>query len=140
VVLNMAMNGSTLDPSQLAAIIAHLRGQAHVAAAYLLGSAATGRLRPDSDVDIAVLPVRRDELLLAERLSLTAELGRMVGREVDLGVLTTRDLVYAKEAVTRGRLVFDRDHVATATFEMYALSMYASLQEARREVLRAYAA
>jgi uncharacterized protein len=140
VVLNMAMNGSALDPSQLAAIIAHLSGQAHVAAAYLLGSAATGRLRPDSDVDIAVLPVRRDALLLGERLSLTAELGRMVGREVDLGVLTTRDLVYAKEAVARGRLIFDRDHGATATFEMYALSMYASLQEARREVLRAYAA
>jgi hypothetical protein len=42
--------------------------------------------------------------------------------------------------VTRGRLIFDRDHSTTATFEMYALSMYASLQEARRGVLRVYAA
>jgi hypothetical protein len=39
-----------------------------------------------------------------------------------------------------GRLVFERDHLVTAQFEMYTLSMDASLQEARREVLHAYAA
>jgi predicted nucleotidyltransferase len=133
-------NGSTLAPTQLAAIASHLSGQAHIAAAYLLGSAAEGRLRSDSDVDIAILPIAPNGLPLAERLSLAADLGRLAGREVDLGVLTNRNLVYAKEAVTRGRLVFDRDHSTTATFEMYALSMYASLQEARREVLLAYAA
>lgn len=136
----MATNGSTLDPTQLEAVVSYLSGQGHVAAAYLLGSAAEGRLRPDSDVDIAVLPLAPNGLPLAERLSMAAELSRLAGREVDLGVLTTRNLVYAKEAVTRGRLIFERDHSTTATFEMYALSMYASLQEARREVLRAYAA
>jgi len=139
-VLNMDRNGSTLDATQLAAIVSHLSGQRRVAAAYLLGSAAEGRLRPDSDLDIAVLPVTPDGFPLADQLSLGAELSRIAGREVDLGVLTTRNLVYAKEAVTRGRLIFDGDHTATAMFEMYALSMYASLQEARREVLRAYAA
>ena len=136
----MTMNGTTLDPTHLEAVVSCLRGQGNVAAAYLLGSAAEGRLRPDSDVDIAVLPLSLNGLQLAERLSLAAELSRLVGREVDLGVLTTRNLVYAKEAVARGRRIFDRDHSTTATFEMYALSMYASLQEARREVLRAYAA
>lgn len=136
----MATNCSTLDPTQLEAIVSHLSGQCNVAAAYLLGSAAEGRLRPDSDVDIAVLPLSPKSLQLSERLTLAAELSRLAGREVDLGVLTTRNLVYAKEAVTRGRRIFDRDHSTTATFEMYALSMYASLQEARREVLRAYAA
>jgi predicted nucleotidyltransferase len=139
-VLNMALNCSTLDPTRLAAIVSHLIGQGQVAAAYLLGSAAEGQLRPDSDVDVAVLPSSTDGLPLAARMSLAAELSRIAGREVDLGVLTTRNLVYAKEAVTRGRLIFDRDHSTTATFEMYTLSMYASLQEARREVLRAYAA
>ena len=106
----------------------------------LFGSLGRGQARPDSDVDIAVLPVTPDGLPLLERLHLAAELSSIVGREVDLGVLTTHNLVYAKEAVARGRLIFDRDHPVTARFEMYALSMYASLQEARREVLRAYAA
>jgi len=133
-------HGPALDTALLEAVASHLSRHAHVAAAYLLGSAAEGRLRSDSDVDIAVLPVTPDGLPLVERLHLAAELGSIVGREVDLGVLTTRNLVYAKEAITRGRLIFDRDHLVTARFEMYALSMYASLQEARREVLRAYAA
>jgi hypothetical protein len=67
-------------------------------------------------------------------------LGRIFGRPVDLGILGTGNLVYAKEAITRGRLIAERDHAVTATFAMYVLSMYAALQEARREVLRAYAA
>ena len=75
-----------------------------------------------------------------ERLSLTAELTKIVGRTVDLGILTTANLVYAKEAVVKGRLVYECDHRITARFEMLVLSMYAALQEARREVLRAYAA
>jgi predicted phage tail protein len=75
-----------------------------------------------------------------ERLSLTGELVRAFGRTVDLGVLSTTNVVYAKEAVANGRILFERDHRVTARFAMLALSMYASLQEARREVLRAYAA
>ena len=111
-----------------------------VEAAYLLGSAAAGRLRPDSDVDVAILPRRSSVLSVEDRLTLMATLGRMFGRPVDLGLLSTSNLVYAKEAISRGRLLAERDHAVTATFAMYVLSMYATLQEARREVLRAYAA
>ncbi len=111
-----------------------------VEAAYLLGSAAEDRLRPDSDVDIAMLPRRSTVLSVEDRLSLTATLGRIFGRPVDLGILGTGNLVFAKEAITRGRLIAERDHAVTAAFAMYVLSMYAALQEARREVLRAYAA
>jgi hypothetical protein len=75
-----------------------------------------------------------------QRLTLTAELARLFGRPVDLGVLSTANVVYAKEAVVHGRILFERSHRVTAHFAMQALSMYASLQEARREVLRAYAA
>jgi predicted nucleotidyltransferase len=124
----------------LTAVAMHLRGRPDVAAAYLLGSAAAGRLRPDSDVDIAILPCQGQTIPLLDRLALAAELAAIVGREVDLGFLSTANLVYAKEAVARGRLIFERDHAVTARFAMYALSMYASLQESRREVLRAYAA
>jgi predicted nucleotidyltransferase len=134
------MNDLTIDTTRLTAIVSRLGRHPDVAAAYLLGSAAEGRLRSDSDVDIAVLPTTRDGLPTLERMSLAAELSGIAEREVDLGVLSTRNLVYAKEAVTGGRLIFERDHPTTARFEMYALSMYASLQEARRKVLQAYAA
>ena len=134
------LNGSALDATLLDAVVSRLSRRPDVAAAYLLGSAAEGRLRADSDVDIAVLPRDAHGLPAPERIQLATELGFILRREVDLGILTTGNLVYAKEAVTRGRRIFDRDHTVTARFEMYALSMYASLQEARREVLRAYAA
>jgi predicted nucleotidyltransferase len=117
-----------------------LQEQAAVEAAYVLGSAVTGQLRPDSDIDIAILPRPAAALTVVDRMGLSAQLGKLLGRTVDLGVLTHANLVYAKEAVARGRLIFERDHAATARFEMLTLSMYAALQEARREVLRAYAA
>lgn len=46
----------------------------------------------------------------------------------------------SKEPVTHGRLIFARDRATAARFAMHTLSTYAALQEARREVLRAYAA
>ncbi len=134
------MHDSLLGAQAIAAIALVLEQCPVVAAGYLLGSAVEGRLRPDSDVDLAVLPTSREGIPIPERLRLVAELSQVAGRIVDLGILSTASLVYAKEAVAHGRLVFDRDPLATARFAMYALSMYASLQEARREVLEAYAA
>jgi len=134
------MSKPAIAENVLSAIAAQLRSRLSVSAAYLLGSAAEERLRPDSDVDIAVLPQHGRSLPTQERLALAAELALIVGRNVDLGVLSMANLVYAKEAVARGRLVFERDHLITSQFEMYTLSMYASLQESRQEVLRAYAA
>lgn len=134
------MGESSLSATSQAAAIEALRHCASVEAAYLLGSAAAGSLRPDSDVDIAVLPRHATGVAVEDRLALTTELTAIFRREVDLGVLSTANLVYAKEAIATGSLLFERDHRVTATFAMVALSMYASLQETRREVLRAYAA
>lgn len=134
------MSTITLGDEAVASALEALSRCEFVAAAYMLGSAATGRLRSDSDVDIAVLPRDRGGLPAEERRALTSALAAIFGRTVDLGVLSTTNVVYAKEAVTTGRLLYERDRDVAARFAMLALSMYASLQEARREVLRAYAA
>ena len=134
------MMSNSIDEHRIDAAIGVLRRCAAVQAAYLLGSAAADRLRADSDVDVAILPTGRGSLPVEERMSLTAELTKIFGRSVDLGVLSTANVVYAKEVVAKGRILCERDRTETARFEMLALSMYASLQEARREVLRAYAA
>jgi predicted nucleotidyltransferase len=136
----MKPEGGHLDPSVLEAVAGRLRRTGKVAAAYLLGSAASGRLRSDSDVDIAVLPVRGTSLSASERLDLAADLESLTGRIVDLGILHTGNLVYAKEAVANGRLIMEGDPAARARFAMLTLSMFASLQETRRVVLDAYAA
>lgn len=134
------VSDASIDERSMAGVVEALGQHGAVHAAYILGSAATNRLRPDSDVDVAILPSGRAGLTIEERLALTAELTKIFGRSVDLGVLSTANVVYAKEAVTKGKIVFDRDPRVTARFAMLTLSMYASLQESRREVLRAYAA
>jgi len=129
-----------LEPALLPRLLARLEKEEQVAAAYLLGSAVRGALRPNSDLDIALLPVRGRVITAGDRLSLASDLEDLAGRPVDVGVLSTANLVYAKEAVAHGRVIFERDHAARARFAMLVLSMYASLQESRREVLHAYAA
>jgi uncharacterized protein len=136
----MKASSGTLGESVLTAMIQRLAQDDKIAAAYLLGSGAEGRLRADSDVDIALLPARGATLTGRERLHLAADLTQLAGRPVDPGVLHTGNLVYAKEAVTRGRVIFERDPAARVRFAALALAMYADLQENRREVLDAYAA
>jgi len=97
-------------------------------------------LRADSDVDLALLPARGNLITPEQRLELAADLEDLVGRIVDVGILSTANLVYAKEAVANGLLLFERDPAARARFAALVFSMYADLQENRREVLHAYAA
>jgi predicted nucleotidyltransferase len=127
------------DPT-LQALANRLRAGSGLDAAYLLGSAATGRLRADSDLDIAILPSKGASFHGVRTAELAADLEEICGRMVDLGILHTGNLVYAKEAVAHGRVLFERDAGARARFEMHALSMYAELQENRRDVIHAYAA
>jgi len=108
-------------------------------AAYLLGSAASGQLRADSDLDIALLPTRGARFQGRRLAELAADLESLAGLPVDLGILHTGNLVYAKETVSRGKLFYERDPAARRRFAMLALSMYAELQETRREILDAYA-
>lgn len=136
----MAKVGTTFDEAISHRLTERLQKNGDIAAAYLLGSAVRDELRPDSDIDIALLPVRGRVISSEDRLSLAADLEEIAGRPVDVGVLSTANLVYAKEAVAHGRVMFERDRAARARFAMLVLSMYASLQESRREVLHAYAA
>lgn len=134
------MSSDILPPELVDRVADRLARESVIAAAYVLGSFVEGRVREDSDVDIALLPARGQTITPKQRLALAADLGELVGREADVGVLSTANLVYAKEAVARGRIIFERDPAARARFAMLVLSMYASLQETRREVLHAYAA
>jgi predicted nucleotidyltransferase len=139
----MPSAAATLTNLPIKAIVERLEDDANIAAAYLLGSAAENRLRADSDIDIdidiAILPTPKKTLSALEKMDLSADLTDLARRQVDLGLLHTGNLVYAKEAVARGRLIFDRDPATRVRFEALVFSMYAELQENRREILHAYA-
>lgn len=136
----MATPALTLPSVQIDAAISLLRAVPEVCAAYLHGSAVKGGLRADSDVDMALLLFPGQSSAPAERLKLAAELEAIFGRTVDLGLLSSANVVYAREVFGHGRLLFTRSEFHSARFQAQALSMYVDLQQSRREVLSAYAA
>ena len=126
--------------TDLESLVALLRGRIPgLSAVYLFGSGARGELRPDSDLDVAILLAPGVDLPSQQRLDLAADLGTLAERTVDLSVLgRPAGAVLAKEAVTSGRRLWDDGTQAAAEFEMYALSSYARLREDRAPVEAAY--
>ena len=117
-----------------------LQQQPGILAAYLHGSTAKGTARADSDIDIAVLPQPGRSIPLQTRLELAGELESVFQRPVDIGELTTRNLIYAKEVISAGQELFSRNAFESDRFMATALAMYAELQQQRKEVLDAYSA
>ena len=105
------------------------------AAVYLFGSAAAGRLRPGSDIDLAILPTRFISPMAV--LDAGFQLADTFRRDVDLIDLERSNAVLRKEVLANGRLLYETDPVRRNEFEMYALSDYARLNEERAPVLAA---
>lgn len=127
-----------LSQTQVDHLVHELKKHRRIAAAYLLGSILTTNYRNDSDVDLAILLTPGPEMHLLERLELAADLETHLGHPVDIGVLSTRDLVYAKEAIVRGRCIFSKDSAFKNLFAATALSLYFQLRRQRKEVEDAY--
>jgi predicted nucleotidyltransferase len=106
-----------------------------VLALYLLGSAHSGRMRPDSDIDMAVLIEGGLELPALERAELAASATMELGRDVDLGEISSRNLVYARQVILAGRRLYSG---RADLRETSLLGMYAGFFEERREVANAY--
>ncbi len=91
---------------------------------------AQGRSRPDSDIDIGVLLVRRipDARALRYRLKLAGELGAALHRDdVQLVVLNDAPPLLAHRVLSNGVLVFERSRVARVRFHVQTASRYADM-------------
>lgn len=125
--------GPDLDAAD-AAIVAELRAALpETTAIYRSGSSVDGALRPDSDVDLAVLANRPIEPLV--RFDTQERLAVLLRRQVDLVDLRTASTVMASQIVTTGVLLYDGDSFARGQFEDYVYSAYARLNEERRGIL-----
>jgi len=117
-----------------------LGDESQVAAVYLLGSAAAGSLRSDSDVDIAIMLADGKGISLDTRMQLISDLTLALGRDVDLGIIDSKNLVYASEAILKGKriLTLDQDYVAMT--ETRLLGCYLQFRQDRHVVEEAYRA
>lgn len=103
-----------LSPRAVEALLAapSMTGR-RIAGVWLFGSVARGEERPDSDVDLAVLC--EPELAL-ERTLVMDQVGRTLGRDVDVIDLRAAPPALAWEILTTGRLVLERDELAVERF------------------------
>ena len=129
-----------LHAKQTEQTIAFLANRPEVDAAYLHGSYAKGTMHPNSDVDIALLPAPGKTLSLRDRLECASQIEVFFGCPVDIGILSTGNLVYVKEVIDHGKELFCRNRFRTDLFLTTSLSMYSDLQQQRKEVLHAYSA
>lgn len=105
-----------IDP---AASIEPIFKNAPVELAVLFGSAAKGTMRPDSDVDIGIVPAQ--EMSLRDRLDLGVALERALGRDVDLVVLDAEASSLLRFEAAKGRPLYERVRGAWADFVSRAL-------------------
>jgi predicted nucleotidyltransferase len=106
---------SLLGSRAVAALLeARALGGRAVSGVWIFGSVARGEERPDSDVDLAVLC--EPALGLDERAAVMDQVGRVVGRDVDVIDLAAAPPALAWEILTTGHLLVERDEAHVERF------------------------
>jgi uncharacterized protein len=131
---------TSLTPDQISSIISIISVDFRICAAYILGSAAQGRMRPESDVDIAVMVSPDRTFRDLDRIKLAAEISIEIGIPTDIGILSSANLVYAKEVYSKGIEIYINNRNYSDLMRATLLGMYLQFQEDRREVINAYRA
>ncbi len=127
-----------LSCTQLDSLKTELKKLEHLELAYLHGSAACGRMRPDSDIDLAFLFTRGKQPSALALLQLGTRLEDVLGFPIHIGLLDLANPVFAKEVISSGMVLLKKEGRWADEFAMYALSFYANLNDQRRPVLDAY--
>ena len=109
-------------------LIAFLKTQPDIAAAYLFGSLAQGRATPRSDIDIAILLKQVPKQLggaTDRQLKLMDDFRGFADREVDVVILNTAPPVLKDQVLRYGRRLYEHDRTTRVEFEVRAGQEYA---------------
>jgi uncharacterized protein len=115
-------------------LIAYLEAHPAVLAAVVFGSAAAGRLRPDSDLDLALLFANDHVPDAFAALELRAALEQRASRDVDLIVLNQASPILAFQAAKKGRLIVCKDAGADQHYLVRLITEYADFKRIRRPI------
>lgn len=101
----------------------------------IYGSAANGRMRADSDIDIAYLSARGEDIQDYDRFKLAQEMAKNLDRDVHLIDLRQVSTVLQAQVVTQGKVILDQEPLRRQEFFMLVLKEYARLNEERAPIL-----
>jgi len=106
-------------------------------AVYLFGSHARHEIRPDSDIDLAILlPAPLDLPRLAELSGTLTTRYPDFTDHVDLIDLRRANPVLAMQVMESGQILYQADPAAVQEFELQSMTRYCDLQFERRDILR----
>ena len=118
----------------LHAVVSYLETQPALLAAVVFGSAAAGRLRADSDLDLALLFAHDAVPDAFVALDLRAELEHLAQRDVDLIVLNDAPTIIAFQAIKHGQVILCRDRRAYHAYVVRLITDYADFKRIRRPI------
>jgi len=108
------------------------RRKKRIAAVYLFGSAATGRDRRGSDLDLAI--VTKSTISGRERLRIEADLSSRLQRDVDLVIFGQAPPLLQHQILKYGRLVCENDPTERVRQEVRARAEYLDTRRLFREI------
>lgn len=101
-------------------------------AIYVFGSVAKGHAREDSDIDIAVLLEKEEDVY--DVFMLAQELASILDQDVDLVQLKTASTVFQVQIISEGQVLYCADDIERVRFEALVYKMYARLNEERQVI------
>jgi len=99
---------------------------------YLFGSYASGKVRDDSDLDLAFLT--QEKIDDYQRFLTAQNLASELNIEVDLIDLSKASTVF-KSQIIQGKLLYAKNRQQKQEFELLVLKKYARLNEERKEII-----
>lgn len=93
-----------------------------IAAVYLFGSAATGKMTSASDLDIALICTPHVDGF--ERISMETALSNLLGRDVDLVIFHQAGLLLQHQILKYGCLIYEQNPVERVRQETISRSQY----------------
>lgn len=111
-------------------LIADLRAVVpQASAAWFYGSAARNALRPDSDIDVALLLPQA--MTFAQKWDWTDRLGTLWKRDADVVDFVRTTSVLQQQILTTGRRLFCTDAAQVDSYEAFCRTEYLNLQARR---------
>ncbi len=128
-----------LTDIQQQSLIQHIRQHCAAEVIILLGSAARGELRIDSDVDIAYIAApQANPLTTYRRFRIAQQLAERVQRDVDLIDFDQSSTVFQLQIATTGHILYEHNSLLRQNAWLQAYRDYALLGDWREPVLAAW--
>jgi len=99
--------------------------------AYVFGSVISGRLHPQSDVDIGVY-LREPPISLDDKLAFIRKVSAAFNRDVDVIFLNDADIIITMQILTSGELLVNNDPERLVLFKASKLGEYADFKFSRQ--------